>query len=266
MKIINSLVFLILFFTIAACSKKVINDFSKGRWIDLSHSYSKETIYWPTAEGFKIKTDFEGYTDKGYYYSAYSYCTAEHGGTHLDAPIHFYEKGNTVDLIPLSQLIGEAIVVDVSKKALADADYQVTVDDFKHWEAINGGVPYNSIVILKTGYGRYWPDRVKYMGTAERGSEAVKKLHFPGLHPDAATWLVKERNIKAIGLDTPSIDYGQSSYFKSHQILFEHNIPAFENLANIERLPVKGATVIALPMKIEGGSGGPLRIIAFIPE
>ena len=103
------------------------------------------------------------------------------------------------------------------------------------------------------------------MGTDERGPEAVAKLSFPGLHPDTATWLVNERKIAAIGLDTPSIDYGQSKLFEAHQILFKDNIPAFENVANLHQLPPKGAVVIALPMKIRNGSGGPLRIVAIKP-
>jgi kynurenine formamidase len=104
------------------------------------------------------------------------------------------------------------------------------------------------------------------MGTDERGAEAVAKLHFPGLHPDAARWLVEHREVAAIGLDTPSIDYGQSRLFEAHQALFEANVPAFENVANLEALPAAGFTVIALPMKIGGGSGAPLRIVAAVPE
>ena len=118
--------------------------------------------------------------------------------------------------------------------------------------------------MLRTGFGKYWPDRVRYMGTDERGDAAIAKLHFPGLHPDAAKWLVTNRSIKAIGLDTPSIDYGQSSHFESHQTLFAANIPAFENVANLDQLPDKDFTIIALPIKIKGGSGGPLRIIAIL--
>ncbi len=103
------------------------------------------------------------------------------------------------------------------------------------------------------------------MGTDERGPEAVAKLHFPGLDPEAAGWLVASRTIKSIGLDTPSIDFGQSTHFESHQALFAAEIPAFENLANLERLPESGFGIIALPMKIAGGSGGPLRIVAIVP-
>ena len=121
-------------------------------------------------------------------------------------------------------------------------------------------------MLLRTGYEEFWPDRVRYMGTDERGPDAVAKLHFPGLHPDAARWLVANRSINAIGLDTPSIDFGQSTLFESHQVLFAADIPAFENLASLGKLPPTGFVIIALPMKIAGGSGGPLRIAAIVPD
>jgi len=239
---------------------------SKGKWIDLTHDFSSETVYWPTDEDFKLETVFEGYTDKGYFYYANNYSAAEHGGTHIDAPIHFAEGKQTVDEIPLEKLIGPAVVINVTQKALSDQDYQVGVKDFTDWESKNGPIPDGSIVLLNTGYAKYWPDRVKYMGTDKRGSDAVKDLHFPGLDPKAAKWLVENRKINAIGLDTPSIDYGQSQLFGSHRILFKENIPAFENVANLDKLPPTGSIIIALPMKIKGGSGGPLRIVAMIPE
>lgn len=240
--------------------------FPTGRWVDLTYSFDEKTIYWPTAEKFALDTVAAGMTEKGYYYSAYQYCAAEHGGTHLDAPIHFAAGQKTVDEIPVDQLVGKAIVVDVSEKALANPDYLVSVQDLEAWESRNGAIPEGAIVLLRTGYGKFWPDRVKYMGTDEIGAEAVPKLHFPGLGPEAARWLSASRSIKAIGLDTPSIDYGQSSLFESHRILFENNIPAFENVANLGELPETGSWVIALPMKIKGGSGGPLRIIALVEE
>ena len=236
-----------------------------GAVIDLSHPFDNTTVYWPTAEAFKLEKDFEGTTDKGYYYSAYRYSSAEHGGTHIDAPVHFAKGRNTVDAIPLSQLIGSAIVVDVSGPVERNRDYQVTVNDLRAWEGRNGRIANGSIVFLRTGFGKFYPDRKKYLGTDQRGEKAVADLHFPGLHPDAARWLTTDRNIKAIGLDTPSIDFGQSTLFESHRILFENNIPAFENVANLDQLPVKGFSIIALPMKIKGGSGGPLRIVAIVP-
>jgi kynurenine formamidase len=237
-----------------------------GQWIDLSYDFSPETVYWPTSDPFTHETVSEGITDKGYYYSAYKFSAAEHGGTHLDAPIHFAKDHQTAEQIPLSQLIAQAIRVDVSEKALGNRDYLIGPEDFKNWETKNGKIPDGSIVLLYTGYGRYWPDRVKYMGTDKRGLEAVAELHFPGLNPEAARWLTKERKINAIGLDTPSIDYGQSQTFESHQVLAAQNIPIFENVAQLDKLPEKGAMVFAMPMKIKGGSGAPLRIVALIPK
>ena len=240
--------------------------FSSGRWIDLTHDFSSATVYWPTADSFKLEEVFKGVTEKGFYYSANKFSAAEHGGTHVDAPIHFSEGKRTVDEIPLSNLIAPAVVVDVSDKALKNRDYQVGVPDFNGWEIRHGKIPDGVIVLLNTGYADFWSDKVKYMGTADRGADAVAELHFPGLDPKAAQWLVKERSIKAIGLDTPSIDFGQSVLSESHQILFSENIPAFENVANINKLPATGSFVIALPMKINGGSGGPLRIVAFVRD
>lgn len=235
-----------------------------GNWVDLSHDFSADTVYWPTAEPFKLSTVAAGQTDAGYYYSAYQFSAAEHGGTHIDAPVHFAESRDTVDRIPLDRLMGPAIKVDVSAKAKADRDYLVSVADFDAWEMQNGKIPDDSIVLLQTGWSEHWNDRIKYLGTDRRGPEAVADLHFPGLAPDAARWLTENRKIKAIGLDTASIDYGQSAVFESHRILMAQNIPAFENLDNLDRLPAKVAMVIAMPMKIRGGSGGPLRIIALV--
>src|ERR1043166_4708673 len=235
-----------------------------GRVVDLSYAVDANTVYWPTAEQFKLETDFEGTTDKGYFYSAYRYSAAEHGGTHIDAPVHFAKGHNPVDQIPLDQLIGAAIVIDVTKQCATNPDYLIGVKDFEDWEKQNGKIANGAIVLLRTGFGKYYPDRKKYLGTEERGAEAVAKLHFPGLDPVAARWLTQNRSIKAIGLDTASIARGQSTLFESHRALFEKNIPAFENVANLDQLPVKGFTVIALPMKIKGGSGGPLRIIALL--
>ena len=240
--------------------------FPPGRWVDLSYDYSAETIYWPTAEPFALETVAEGRTEKGFYYSAYKFCAAEHGGTHIDAPIHFAEGRQTVDQIPLSQLIAPAVKIDVSEKALANRDYLITVEDFTGWESQHGRIPDGSIVLLQTGFGQYWPDRLKYLGTDQRGPAGVAALHFPGLHPEAAAWLMKNRKLNAIGIDTASIDFGQSKTFDSHVTLMGQNVPAFENVANLDQVPSEGALVTALPMKIAGGSGGPLRIVAWVGE
>ena len=240
--------------------------FTGGRWLDLTHDFSGETIYWPTAEGFVLEVEHHGPTSQGYFYAANRYRASEHGGTHLDAPIHFAEGKKTLDQLSVDQLAGMAVVVDVSTRALANPDYQITVGDLKDWESKHGKIPSGAILLLHTGYGRFWPDARKYLGTVEKGPEAVAKLHFPGVHRETAHWLVTERAIKAVGLDTASVDYGQSKLFETHRILFEKDVPAFENVAALDQLPPTGAYVIALPMKIKGGSGGPLRIVAWLPR
>jgi len=243
------------------------NDFSipKGHLIDLTHSYSSETIYWPTEEGFKLDTKFEGITEKGYYYSAKKFSAPEHGGTHIDAPIHFSQNGATVDQIPLEQLLCRAVVIDVSQDVQDNRDYQVLVQDFTNWETVHGTIPEGTIILLHTGYGKFWPNRLKYLGTEKTGTQALVDLHFPGLSPVAAKWLVENRKINAVGIDTQSIDYGKSEFFETHQVLCKQSIPFFENVANLDKLPSTGTFVIALPMKIKDGSGAPLRLVAITP-
>ena len=236
----------------------------EGTLVDLTYSFDSTTVYWPTASGFTLRVDAKGWQDGGFYYEANSFEAAEHGGTHLDAPVHFAEGQWASEAIPLDRLIGPGVVIDVSDRALADRDYQVSVADFEAWENEHGPLPDGTIVLLRTGSGQYWPDRTRYMGTNESGPDAVAKLHFPGLHPAAAEWLREQRQVHAIGIDTPSIDFGQSQTFEAHQILFAGNIPVFENVANLEALPLVNFTVIALPMKIAGGSGAPLRIIGVV--
>lgn len=235
-----------------------------GQWVDLTHAFSASTIYWPTDTiGFVHEELAFGPTPGGYFYSSYRYAGAEHGGTHLDAPIHFAEGRQASDEIPLSRLVGPAAVVDLS--ARATADYQVSVEDLTTWEAEHGEIAPGAILLIRTGWGERYGDRASYLGTDLTGPDAVPALHFPGLSPEAAQWLVNSRAIAAFGIDTPSVDYGQSTEFGSHVILYGADIPGFENVANLEALPATGSFVVALPMKIEKGSGGPLRIVAFVP-
>ena len=254
------------FATAVANAQQRTAGFPSGTIVDLSYPFDSSTVYWPTAETFHLEKDFEGTTEQGYYYSAYRYSAAEHGGTHIDAPVHFAKGRNTVDEIPLEQLMGPGIVVDITRQCEKDRDYLVNESDFKNWERRNGKIAAGTIVLLRTGFGKFYPDRKRYLGTDQRGAAAVADLHFPGLHPNAARWLTQSRRVKAIGLDTASIDYGQSKLFESHRTLFARNIPAFENVANLDKLPANGFLVIALPMKIKGGSGGPLRIIAVVAD
>lgn len=250
-----------------ACDKSgnVKNTFSlQGiKWIDLTYSFSDKTLYWPNnPKGFTMDTLFEGMTEKGFYYSSYGFYAPEHGGTHLDAPVHFAQGKRSVDQLSLDQLTGEAVVIDVSQKASRDRDFQIQVEDVTAWEAQYGTLPEDVIIFFRTGYGDHYPDPVLYFGTDKKGDEAIPFLHFPGIHPELAEWLVTHRKIKAVGLDTPSIDYGQSTDFMTHRILLAENIPAFENVAHLDKLPIQNIYVVALPMLIKKGSGAPVRIIA----
>lgn len=253
---------------VAACSSPPPprpTPFPAGDLIDLSHTFDETTIFWPTSERFRLEKVAEGVTEAGYYYAANNLFTAEHGGTHLDAPVHFAGGAQTADQIPVERFFGQAVVIDVVEQSERDANYQITVDDLQRAEREQGPIPADAIVLVRTGFSRRWPDAARYLGTAARGAGAVRDLHFPGLHPDAARWLVANRTIKAVGIDTASIDYGQSTLYESHRALFARDIPAFENLTALERLPLRGAFVVALPMKIGRGSGAPLRAVAIVP-
>lgn len=236
-----------------------------GEWVDLTHSFDASTIYWPTEAGFRFDRGDNGPTAKGYYYAANRFASAEHGGTHLDAPIHFHEGRHTVDQVEIERLCGEAVVIDVRKACEADADYEITPGDLFAWEERTGRRLVDVIVLLRTGWAERWPDRLRYLGTENRGPQAVAELHFPGLSPEAAKWLIEQRRPKAVGIDTASIDHGPSTLFGAHVALCGGNVPIFENIADLGRLPETGAFVAALPMKIGGGSGGPLRIVARLP-
>jgi kynurenine formamidase len=204
-----------------------------------------------------------GKTPAGYFYSSANYAANEHGGTHLDAPIHFNEAGATVDEIPINKLMAPAVVVDVESACMRNPDYRVSVADLTGWEKRYGRIPDNSILLIHTGWGKYWPDKERYLGTSKK--DDVAGLHFPGLSREAAEFLVSQRRLNGIGIDTASIDYGQSKDFIVHQVLTTAGLYNLENVANLERVPPTGATLIALPMKIKGGTGAPVRLVAMLP-
>jgi kynurenine formamidase len=234
-----------------------------AKLVDLTYAFDSETIYWPTEKGFELERGQHGKTDAGYFYAANRFRGPEHGGTHMDAPIHFSENGATADQVPLASLVGPAVVVDVAAKAAADSDYRLAVADLTAWESEHGRIPAGAIVLMRSGWGARWPDRKRYLGSDRPGD--VTDLHFPGFSKEAAEWLVREREVAAIGVDTASIDHGPSRDFIVHQTVNGAGKPGLENVAHLERLPASGATLIALPMKIGGGSGAPARIVALLP-
>lgn len=250
----------------AGGSTRVADPFAGATLVDLSHAFDAGTVFWPTeTEGFVLERVFAGRTEGGYWYEANRFRSAEHGGTHLDAPVHFGEGRAAADAIPLERLAGPAVRIDVTAACAADPDHAVTIEELVAFEAAHGRIPDGAIVLIHTGWSRFWPDRAAYLGTAARGAEAVASLRFPGLSAEAARWLARERRVGAVGIDTASLDPGRSTAFEAHRELAAADVPGFENLTNLERLPARGFSVVALPMKIAGGSGGPLRAIAVVP-
>lgn len=240
-------------------------DLSRYRLVDLTHAFGSSTLYWPTSpSGFRLDRLAYGPTPGGYFYSAYAFSAPEHGGTHLDAPIHFSANGVTADRLRLEQLVAPAVVIDVSASAAADPVYRLTTDDVTAFERRHGRIARGTIVLLRTGWSTRWPNRLAYFGDGTPGD--ASKLRFPSYGTQAAEVLVRDRGVAALGVDVASIDYGPSTDFAVHRLAAAANVPAFENLTRLDELPPTGALVIALPMKIEGGSGGPLRAIALVPR
>lgn len=240
-----------------------LRDLSQAKVIDLTHPFDDKTLYWPTSpSGFELRRLSFGETPGGWFYASNSLCTPEHGGTHLDAPIHFDKDGKTIDQIPPRQLIAPGVVIDVSANAAADPDYRLSLEDLRSWEKLHGKIPAGAIVLLRTGWGKRWPDRKRYLG--DDTPRDASKLHFPSYGKESVEHLVRQRHVGALGVDTASIDYGASKDFIVHRIASAAGVPGMENLANLDQVPMVGAWVIALPMKIAGGSGGPLRIVALV--
>ncbi|HXV50487.1 MAG TPA: cyclase family protein [Candidatus Binatia bacterium] len=248
--------------SVLACAAQA-DALDEKKLVDLTYPFSSDTHHWPTAKPFQFEKVAEGRTPGGFWYSSYNYGGSEHVGTHLDAPFHFAEGKWTTEQVPLSRLIGPALVIDMRRQAEMNSDYALQVSDVHAWEKSHGRIPRDSIILIRSGWGKHWGDRKRYFGTDEAGN--VKDLHFPGLSKEAAEFLVKQRGVKAVGIDTPSIDPGPSNDFLAHQVLGAANVPIFENVAALERMPARGATVYAIPMKIKGGSGAPLRIFAILP-
>jgi kynurenine formamidase len=240
-------------------------DLAKSRIVDLTHPLNERTLYWPTSPStFELERLAHGQTAGGYFYSANTFSAPEHGGTHLDAPIHFSERGQTSDQIPLDRLMGPAVVIDVSTKTTSDPDYRLTPDDVSEFERRHGRIAAGTIVLLRTGWSRHWPNRKAYFGDDTPGD--ASRLHFPGYGTEAARLLVEQRRVAALGIDAASIDYGPSTDFMVHRIAAAANVPGLENLTALDQLPATGAVLIALPIKIEGGSGGPARVVALVPR
>jgi kynurenine formamidase len=244
---------------LAAC---LAADIDPAKVVDLTYAFNAKTIYWPNAKGFVHRKDGWNKTPQGYWYAAGGFSMDEHGGTHVDAPVHFAEGKLSLEGIPAAKLVAPVSVIDVSAQAAKDRDYRASVADVEAWERQHGTIRKGSIVLFRTGWGKFWPDKKRYLGSDVAGDTA--NLHFPGIATAAAQLLVK-RGVYGVGIDTASNDHGQSKTFETHRILAAENIYGIENVANLERLPATGATLIVAPIKIENGTGGPARIVAILP-
>ena len=227
--------------------------------VDLTHLLDDQSPYWP--EG-NAPSPFHAQTAATYDHDGYfarNLEMPEHFGTHMDAPAHFDPKELTIDQISPTLFLRAAIVVDVSEGVKANPDYRVAAEDFKAWEKAHGRIPPGCVVFIRTGWASRWPSQDNYMNKDDKGV-----LHFPGLSVEAARYLLDHAHPVAIGIDTGSIDYGPSKNFEVHHLTMSAGLYHLENVANLDQLPARGAYVIALPMKLRGGSGSPTRVLALV--
>lgn len=236
------------------------------RILDMTYAYDENTIYWPNASPFKLTAEFRGMTERGYWYAANFYAASEHGGTHADAPLHFAKDGRTIDQIPLKEWIGPAVKIDATGECARDRDYLLTVEDIKKWEKKHGRIPAGAWVIMYTGIGtQFYPDPKRVLGTDKKGLSALPELSFPAFSRESAEFLINKRNIKGIAIDTPSIDFGKSQDFQVHRVICGADKLGLENIANLDKLPARGAVLYVIPMSIKGGTGAPARVFAILP-
>jgi len=230
--------------------------------VDLSHAYDDSTLFWPTSPiAFEHNELAYGPSGNGYFYSAYTFATPEHGGTHLDAPIHFAEDAPTVGDLDINELYAPVVVIDVIAHANTDRNYRVLPADIEAFEAQHGMIAAGTAVLIRTGWSRFWPELNAYLGDDTPGN--ADNLSFPGIAAETAE-LLAQRQVALIGIDTASIDYGATTAFPVHVVLASNEIPALENLTNLSAVPETGAWILAAPMKIGEGSGAPARVVAFV--
>lgn len=228
------------------------------RVVDLTHAHREGIPAWPgDAKPFEAR--IQARAEQAGYFSR-SFCTLEHFGTHMDAPVHFPPGKTTVDAIPPTRLFGPAVVLDVTAQARENADYLLTPADIERWETAHGAIPAGAIVLLRTGWAARWPDEQAY-----RNQDSAGVMHFPGFSVEAVRRLI-ERRVSGLGIDTLSIDHGPSQTFEAHRVSHGADLFHLENLADLSALPPTGAFLIAAPVKLEGGSGGPARVFAILPE
>lgn len=250
-------------FVLCLSAVSLAGSFDRRNLVDLTYELNDATIAWPTTRPFHRDETAWGVTPQGYWYASADFFISEHAGTHIDAPIHFAQGQLSVDRIPVDRLIAPAVVVDAGEAVAQDPDYRLRIEDIRAWESRHGPIPAGAVVVMRTGWGRHWPDRQAYLGS--KTPDDTTTLHFPGFSKEAALFLVKERTIVGVGIDTASIDHGPSRDFIVHQIINGAGFYGLENIAHLDQVPEAGALFIALPVKITNGSGGPVRLIGVLP-
>jgi len=229
----------------------------EARVLDLSYAINDKLVPWPGDEKW-FEANANATVEKDGYFTR-SFWMLEHYGTHLDAPAHFPPGKTTVDQIPVRQLFGPAVVFDVRGPGTQDPDFQLRARNIEEWEIRNGRISSGSIALLRTGWASRWPDTKSY-----RNQDASGKMHFPGFSAEAAKLLI-ERKVSGLGCDTMSVEYGASEDFSLHRLTLGAGLYHLENLADLSALPETGAFLIVAPIKLEGGSGGPVRVFALLP-
>jgi kynurenine formamidase len=224
--------------------------------IDLTHTLTPSFPLFPVYNPVEVAERFS-VEDDGFYVRAWTY--DEHCGTHVDAPAHF-GGADTVELIEPRDLVLNVAVLDVTERVAGDDDALIVPDDVLAWEARHGELPDRCALVALTGWGARVSDPERYLNADESGT-----LHSPGFSADLADFVKAERpQVRAIGLDTASLDIGASTDFPCHVSWLPGGGYGIENLANLDRVPPRGAVVVVGAPRFQGGSGGPSRIMAFV--
>ncbi|MGH2531060.1 MAG: cyclase family protein [Thermomicrobiales bacterium] len=224
--------------------------------VDLSHTHGPDFPVYPGAQQMQMNV-IVTIAENGFFKS--ELILDEHTGTHMDAPSHFIEQGTSADQLPVSNFIAPLVVVDISARAAGDADAQLMLADLAAWEGANGPIPAGALVAMYSGWEARLSDPATFINL-----DADDAPHFPGIHPDATAFLVTERDVVGIGVDTVSVDYGQSQDFGTHVTALAAAKFGLENLANLSTVPAAGATVVIGGPKHVNASGGPTRVLALV--
>lgn len=231
------------------------------RIVDLSHKQDGNSLTWPGNPSYNFTQLFRGFAELyGFWYENNHFAMPEHMGTHIDAPVHTVQGMWKTDQIPIEKLYGPGVIINVKEKVKSNPDYRVTVEDLMMWEKKFGEMPRHAIAIMNSGWSDKYPNKTQIYGSTQHTN--ISLFHFPSWHVDAVTWLINKRQINAVGVDTPSTDFGQASSYPCHLTLGKNNVVGIEYVANLDKVPENGSTIYVPVLKLFDGSGGPVRVFA----